>query len=75
MKTPFKAMLLTISICLNFLFVSAQERAITIEAKRNTNQSIDFNYTKTDPGTYTVVVNFTSLSNTSHPGASFRATD
>ncbi len=57
------------------MLASAQERAVTLEPKRNENQSVDFNYRKTDPGNYTVVVNFTSLTNASTPGASFTAND
>lgn len=70
-----KTTLLTISLSIFLLMGKAQERAVTIEAKRNDNKSIDFNYNKTDPGTHTVVIKFASLSNTMDPGGSFTAID
>lgn len=70
-----KKTLLAISICLNFLVTFAQERALILEPKRNDNQSVDFNYRKTDPGTYTVVVNFTTLNNAMDPGSYHTAND
>ncbi len=70
-----KRTLLTISLCVLLLIAKAQERSLTLEAKRNDNKSIDFNFIKTDPGTYTVVVKFASLSNAMDPGSSFTAND
>jgi hypothetical protein len=70
-----KTTLLTLSLCVLLLIAKAQERTVTIEAKRNENKSIDFDYNKTDPGTHTVVIKFASLSNTMDPGASFTASD
>ncbi|MEJ5995931.1 hypothetical protein WG904_15995 [Pedobacter sp. Du54] len=70
-----KTILFSLSIFFIFLSANAQERPIKLEPKRNQNQSVDFNFQKTDPGTYTVVLNFSNLSNTSNPGTFFKAAD
>ena len=70
-----KFILMTLSASLSYIVLPAQEQAFTLEAKRNDDQSVDFNYRKTDPGTYTVVVNFSTLTNASRPGNSFTARD
>lgn len=47
----------------NALIARAQESVLKITYTVNTNRSVDFNYEKTDPGTYTVVLNFNNLTN------------
>ncbi|QJD96717.1 M23 family metallopeptidase [Mucilaginibacter robiniae] len=42
----------------------AQESTLKISYKVNDNRSVDFTYNKTDLGTFTVVLNFSNLSNT-----------
>ncbi|WP_207420702.1 hypothetical protein [Desertivirga brevis] len=59
LKTPlFTALLFATSLTL------AQEKPLVVETRVNSNNSVDFNYTKTDPASYTVIVNFGSLRNT-----------
>lgn len=43
--------------------LQAQERGIEFNSKRNADKSVDFNYEKKIPGTYTVKIKFTSLTN------------
>ncbi|KQC00816.1 hypothetical protein AQF98_09055 [Pedobacter sp. Hv1] len=43
--------------------VKAQVPHISIKVETNTNRSIDYIATKTDPGTFLVVLNFTNLTN------------
>lgn len=75
MRNALKVVLLTIFITPTCLIAGAQEQALILESKRNENQSVDFSYRKTDPGTFTVVVNFNTLTNASNPGTSFTARD
>ncbi|MES2396376.1 MAG: hypothetical protein V4549_10255 [Bacteroidota bacterium] len=75
MKYNLKLTLLILSFCTNFLLASAQERAVKVTPKINSNRSVDFNFQKTDPGTYTVVINFTTLNNAAHLGTEFTAKD
>jgi murein DD-endopeptidase MepM/ murein hydrolase activator NlpD len=42
----------------------AQDRVVEVTTNRNTNNSIDFKYTKSRPGSYTIKINFNSLKNT-----------
>lgn len=75
MKNLLKPIFVTLAFTLTFISLSAQERAFKLEAKVNSNRSVDFNFEKLDPGTHTVVVNFKTLSNSYNPGAFFTAND
>jgi len=54
--------LISVSIC------SAQEKEIALSSKTNSDRSVSINAAKRSPGTYTVVLNFRELTNTSEPG-------
>ncbi len=43
----------------------AQERKLELNAERKSDKSVEISYKKTDPGYYTVVLNFSELTNTS----------
>ncbi|NGY37027.1 peptidoglycan DD-metalloendopeptidase family protein [Flavobacterium sp. XN-5] len=45
--------------------LQAQDRTVEVTSVRNDNKSVDFFYTKNKPGSYTVKIEFNSLSNTS----------
>ncbi|MGF1926110.1 MAG: hypothetical protein ACQUHE_18195, partial [Bacteroidia bacterium] len=75
MKNTLPLFLLTFLLSSSFSPTQAQQRALTLETKTNSNRSVDFNYQKTDPGSYTVVVNFTTLTNAYRPGSSFTASE
>lgn len=47
-----------------FTKTQAQDRVIEVTAVRNTNNNIEFSYTKSKPGSYTVKINFNNLTNT-----------
>ena len=63
----FQSILLLSSVLLTFS-VSAQEKEFTVSSKRNDDKSITLTAEKSSPGTYTVVLNFRELSNTSSAG-------
>lgn len=66
MNKLFKSILL-----LFFTFVlnaKAQERELTVSSKTNADRSVTITTEKASPGTYTVVLNFRELSNTSSIG-------
>ena len=44
--------------------LQAQDRIVEITAVKSTNNNVDFNYTKSKPGSYTVKINFNNLKNT-----------
>ncbi|UKT64083.1 M23 family metallopeptidase [Pedobacter mucosus] len=46
------------------VFSQEKESAVKINYQVNTNKSVDFNFEKTDEGTYTVMITFSSLTNT-----------
>lgn len=50
--------------------VSAQERPVEVSYKVNSNKTVDFSFIKPDPGTFTVVLTFTNLTNTYKPDQS-----
>lgn len=57
-----------IVLMLLYSCIFAQERKLTLSIERRTDNSVDFKYTKTDPGTYTIQMTFTDLVNGSvHP--------
>ncbi|MGC4233932.1 MAG: hypothetical protein QM594_13215 [Niabella sp.] len=70
-----KNLLAFLSLCLLFLITSAQERKINITPQRQSNSSIDFNYEKTDPGTYTLVFSFSEYTNTDRPQEIYSVSD
>ncbi len=43
----------------------AQERKLELSSERKSDKSVEISYKKTDPGYYTVVLNFSELTNTS----------
>lgn len=52
--------LLTLISCFS---ANAQEQALKVSYRVNSDKSVDFEYLKTDPGTYTVSLQFKELSN------------
>ena len=60
---------LTIVLGLCSLLVSgyAQERKLELSSERKADKSVEISYTKTEPGYYTVVLNFSELTNSSRP--------
>ena len=63
MRKLFHLVLFLLIICTNYSF--AQQGKITINAERNTDRSVVFNFSKHDPGTMTVQFKFNNLENTS----------
>lgn len=62
---PCYAKLLACILMIPVFGLQAQEnRTLVIETETKSDRSVDFNYNKTDPGTYTVIVNFSNLTNT-----------
>lgn len=57
------ALLLLTSI--SYFSTNAQESTLKVSHRVNSDKSIDFDYEKTDPGTYTVLMKFNELSNSS----------
>ncbi len=55
-------LLFLLNLLLSFS-IYAQNRAITVNYKRQSDNSVDFNYTKKAPGSYTVKLTFTNLKN------------
>ncbi|AZI25409.1 hypothetical protein EA772_08645 [Pedobacter sp. G11] len=47
---------------------AAQENPVKLSYKVNADKSVTFNFDKTDPGFYTVVLKFDQLTNTADPG-------
>lgn len=51
-----------------FLLTShAQERKLELSSERKSDKSVEISYKKADPGYYTVVLNFSELTNSSRP--------
>ncbi|WP_346237400.1 hypothetical protein ABDK00_018370 [Niabella insulamsoli] len=61
--------MLTFSVALLLCLFAAQAQTKTIELSSETrpDRSVDISYRKTDPGYYTVVLNFSDYTNTSKP--------
>jgi hypothetical protein len=45
--------------------LQAQDRVVEVTADRNRNNNVDFKYTKSKPGSYSIKIEFNNLSNTS----------
>ena len=60
--------ILALFIGASTLTVKAQEKEFTVSSKRNDDKSVTLTAEKNSPGTYTVVLNFRELSNTSSVG-------
>jgi hypothetical protein len=60
-KPTRAALIAGIQICVSALF--AQESKLTVSPTYNQDRSVDFNYTKDNPGTFTVIVKFRNLTN------------
>ena len=60
--------ILTLAIGITAFTAQAQEKELSISSKRNEDKSVVLTTEKTAPGTYTVVLNFRELSNTSNVG-------
>jgi len=63
MTSPFKKISLVLLACLCYVRVQAQESPVKLNYTVNQNRSVTFDYVKTDPGNYTVVVKFPTLTN------------
>lgn len=57
--------ILALFIGISAISVNAQEKEFTVSSKRNDDKSVTLTAEKTSPGTYTVVLNFRELSNSS----------
>jgi hypothetical protein len=64
MTKSIKLLVLSLLVFCNLNHVFAQDSPIKVSYKVNANKDVDFNYEKTDPGSFTVVLNFKSFSNT-----------
>ena len=64
MNNLFKSFIIFIIVGCYAANVRAQESLIQVTYKVNTNKSVDFSFVKPDPGTLTVVLTFTNLTNT-----------
>lgn len=65
MKSKLKLTVLFLSFSFTIVKVKAQNNPVKISHQVNTNKSVDFDYQKTDPGSYTVLLKFTNLTNSS----------
>jgi hypothetical protein len=54
---------LVLFVCSITFGVDAQEKQVNVTYKINTDRSVDFSYEKSDPGTYTVLLKFGTLTN------------
>ncbi len=63
MKNKLKQAMFCLIACAAYFQTKAQTLPITISARTNTNKSIEFTATKTDPGTYTLILNFNNVTN------------
>ena len=76
MNNLIKSLAIFVFSCSYVANVSAQESLVKVSYKVNSNKTVDFSYVKPDPGTFTVVLTFTDLTNTYEPGQStFTAQD
>jgi hypothetical protein len=75
MQNNIKVTLLSFFLSFTISIADAQETPLKIEANTNTNKSVDFNYTKSYHGTYTVVVTLNSLSNAANSQTEYTAYD
>lgn len=57
----------TFTLLISFLIITAQDRTIEITGERQTDNSVTLSYTKSDAGSYTIVLKFDELTNTSRP--------
>lgn len=62
-----KKLTILLGLSCSLLTGYAQERKFELKDERKTDKSIEISYTKTEPGYYTVVLNFSELTNTSRP--------
>lgn len=63
MKNRKIILLILFVLCVNSFVLKSQEYLIEIETKRNTDNSVDFNYRKNCYGTYCIQFTFRQLSN------------
>lgn len=63
MKNKLKLSLCCLLAFATYIETKAQELPITIRGRTNTDRSIEFTAIKTDPGTYTLVLNFKDVTN------------
>ncbi|MCA5005472.1 M23 family metallopeptidase [Sphingobacterium bovistauri] len=68
-----KISFLLLALCISFHLVCAQEGKIEIAADVQSDKSVEFNFTKSDPGTFTVQTKFKTLSNASESGSTYQA--
>ncbi|MFD1257485.1 hypothetical protein ACFQ3S_11820 [Mucilaginibacter terrae] len=63
MNNLFKFLIIFVFIGLQAANVTAQDSPVQVSYKVNSNKTVDFSFTKPDPGTFTVVLAFTNLTN------------
>jgi hypothetical protein len=73
MNNLFKSYIISVIVCCYAAGVMAQERPVQVSYKVNSNKTVDFSFVKPDPGTFTVVLMFTNLTNTYEPDQSILA--
>ncbi|MBB6501030.1 hypothetical protein [Pedobacter cryoconitis] len=65
MISKTKIVMLCASLGLGVLKVNAQENLITVASKTNKERGVEINYEKNVPGTYTLILKFNTLNNSS----------
>ena len=66
-----KVIILLFSLYFSTTKISAQDGPVKIVYKVNPDKSVNFNYEKTDPGNYTIILNFKSLDNAVSPNKDY----
>lgn len=65
MKTRLSFSLTVMMLLFTAFYLNAQSKNIKVESNYNSDRSVDFTYTKNEPGTYYLTIEFTTLENTS----------
>ncbi|MBC6112307.1 hypothetical protein ACFOG5_19695 [Pedobacter fastidiosus] len=64
MKIKLKLAIIGLMAYCSSQSANAQEGSVKVTQRENTNKTVDFSFDKTDPGTYTVIMKFSNLTNT-----------
>lgn len=62
-----KKLTIVLGLCCFLISGYAQERKLELNSERKADKSVEISYTKKEPGYYTVVLNFSELTNSSRP--------
>ncbi|RZM28573.1 MAG: hypothetical protein EOO88_08370 [Pedobacter sp.] len=63
MTSPLRKIAMGVFACFAAVNACAQQPAVTVKYTVNPNKSVTFDYVKTDPGTYTVALKLSNLTN------------